>query len=141
MYTPDTVTVARTRAGGMEPGDDLARAATSGVVAVSCGHREGRHGGYLREQLEETLLKELRTARELLLDLGALGDVRLACAFHFRDDQNLHWNNQGLTFYVTNPPVVERWTTVDAGEEMDRALVASILDELARAADVGPGLG
>jgi len=87
------------------------------------------------------LLKELRAARELLLDFGAHGDVRLACTFRFRDDQNLRWNSQGLTFYVTDPPVVERWTMLEAGEEMDRALAASILDELARAADVGPAIG
>jgi len=42
---------------------------------------------------------------------------------------------------VTDPPVVERWTMLEAGEEMDRALAASILDELARAADVGPAIG
>ena len=42
---------------------------------------------------------------------------------------------------LKDPPVVERWTMLEAGEEMDRALAASILDELARAADVGPAIG
>jgi hypothetical protein len=119
------------------PGDDLARATTSSLVTVAFGHREGRVGGYIREELETTLLTELRTARELLLDFGAHGDVSLACSFRFRDDQNLHWGG-GVMLYGTELLVIERWTSLVTDEEIDRDLCASILDELARAGDVGP---
>jgi hypothetical protein len=107
----------------------------SGGAACAWGieprHRNGYEGETTRheEAVGEWILEQLGKLRDLLLELGAHGDL----AITYGVDLSAGFQTVEGHHQVGGPGVrIERWTTLDVNEHGDALLRDSILDEIRR---------
>jgi len=127
------------REGRIEPRLDSVTAYGDGAVVLDSGYALGYEGGLLREQLEERFRRALAAGRELILELGGHGDLRIAATFDLRQVERVLWDNQGRRISLGDLVVVECWANVEPNEQSDDAVVADVFAELGRAGGIGPG--
>jgi hypothetical protein len=85
------------------------------------------------EELEKRLSHYLVSAREVLLALGAHGDIRFVYA---TGDRTFY--APGRVDDLEGDIVIADWTTLESDDELDKELVGRILAELQRAVGIGP---
>jgi hypothetical protein len=91
--------------------------------------------GLRREQVLELLKTDFDAGRDLLLDLGAHGDLRFA--YRIGGGRSLYWSTEGR-HELEHPIQVEDWTTLDFDEGDAAAFLDRVLAAIGRAMGVGP---
>jgi hypothetical protein len=104
---------------------------------VSLGFAGGRYKDDPAEsnQIGAWFREQLARGRDILLELGGHGDLRVVYAVDLTNGLSADAKFQKGAVGVVRP---ERWTSLDADDERDEALCASIIDDFRRAVGFPP---
>lgn len=91
-----------------------------------------------RDQLVDSLRRMFNAGRELLLDLGAHGELRLV--INLEAPRRIAWTPGQQWPYLDNDISVELWTPLDLSQERIADTITRIEEEIGRALGFGPHL-
>lgn len=111
-------------------------ASDDGAVGVGHGFKADVDHGIEESTLVHQVERALHATRELILDLGGHGDLRVAWHFKLPESRRIHIGGQSTRGAID--VIVERAAALEADERYDQTLVADLVAEVARAGDVGP---